>query len=123
MSETRNIAPVKLELFIAVVKNKKAAYYTSIVQSHQVNMQFHTPASGVNHLLLDSLGLSGKPRTLIVGTVRADEAQSLIDDFSETIAKGGEYNALAFTVSLTSVIGTLAYGFLSNDKRTVKEDA
>lgn len=119
MSETRNIAPVKLELFVAVVKNKKAAYYASIVQSHQVNMQFHTPASGVNHLILDSLGLSGKPRTLIVGTVRADEAQGLVDDFSQTIAKGGEYNALAFTIPLASVIGTLVYGFLSNEKTTV----
>lgn len=123
MNETKNIAPVKLELFIAVVKNSKAAYYASIVQSHQVNMQFHTPASGVNHLLLDSLGLTGKPRTLIAGTVRADEAQDLIDDFSETIAKGDEYNALAFTVSLTSVIGTLVYGFLSNEKTTVTKEA
>ena len=121
MSETRNIAPVKLELFIAVVKNKKAAYYSSIVQSHQVNMQFLTPASGVNHLILDSLGLTGTPRTLIVGVVRADEAQQLIDDFAETSAKGDEYNALAFTVSLTSVIGTLVYGFLGNEKTTVQQ--
>ncbi len=123
MSDTRNIAPVKLELFIAVVKNKKAAYYTSIVQSHQVNMQFHTPASGVNHLILNSLGLSGKPRTLIIGTVREDEAKGLIDDFSEKIAKGDEYNALAFTVPLSSIIGTLVFGFLSNEKTTVDKEA
>ena len=55
--------------------------------------------------------------------VRSDQAGPLIDLLEETFRKGKKYKGIAFTVPLTSVIGTLAYGFLSNDKRTVKEDA
>lgn len=118
--ETRNVAPVKLELFMAVVHNQKAAYYSSIIQSHQANMQFFTPCQGVTHMLLSSLGLTSSPKTLIAGVVREDEAQSLVDFFSETIAKGKDYKGIAFTIPLTSVIGTLVYGFLSNERTTVK---
>ncbi|MCR5326179.1 MAG: hypothetical protein K6E37_05440 [Bacteroidales bacterium] len=118
--ETRNIAPVKLELFIAVVHNKKAAYYSSVIQSHQANMQFSTPVSGVSHLLLSSLGLATAPKTLLASVVREDEAASLVDFFRETMVKGGDYKGIAFTVSLTSVIGTMVYGFLSNERTTVK---
>ena len=45
---------------------------------------------------------------------------SLLDD---TFRKGKDYKGIAFTVPFSSVIGTLTYGFLSNDKRTVKEEA
>ena len=107
--ETRNVAPVKLELFVAVVHNKKAAYYSSIIQSHQANAQFITPCSGVTHMLLSSLGLTPSPKTLLASVVRSDEAQGLED-----------YKGIAFTIPLTSVIGTLVYGFLSNERTTVK---
>ena len=51
--------------------------------------------------------------------VRADEAGSLIEQLDETFKKDKAYKGVAFTVRLTSVIGTLVYGFLANDKRTV----
>ncbi|MBO7603934.1 MAG: hypothetical protein J6S97_05905 [Bacteroidales bacterium] len=118
--ETRNVAPVKLELFVAVVHDKKASYYSSIIQSHQANIQFFTPCTGVTHLLLSSLGLTPSPKTLLASVVRSDEAQGLVDFFRDTIAKGKEYKGIAFTIPLTSVIGTLVYGFLSNERTTVK---
>ena len=86
MEDTRNIAPMKLELLLAVVHNDKARYYSSLIQSHQANLQLSVPAKGTTHLIL-----------------------------------GKGYKGIAFTIPMTSVIGTLAYGFLSNDKRTVKE--
>ena len=120
MEETRNIAPVRLELFIAIVHKSKAAYFSSLIRSHKVNMQFIAPAAGVTHLLLSSLGLSATPKTLLAGVVREDEAQNLVDTFGEGFAKGGEYKGIAFTTALTSVIGTLVYGFLSDERSTVK---
>lgn len=118
--EHRNVAPVKLELFVAVVRKTKAPFYSSIIRSHRVNLQLLTTASGVTHLLLNSLGLISEPKTLIAGVVREDEAQSVIDIFKEYFAKGGDYKGIAFTTELTSVIGTLVYGFLSDEKTTVK---
>ena len=122
MQEKHNIAPNKLELLMAVVHNTKAAYFSSIIQSHQANLQFSMPAKGTTHLILNYLGLSdNQPKSLVISIIRSDEAASLIGQLNETFQKGGEYKGIAFSVRLTSVIGTLVYGFLSNDKR-VKEE-
>ena len=112
---------MKLELLMAVVHNSKAAYFSSLIQSHKANLQLTVPAKGTTHLILDYLGLTEKPKSLIVSVVRADQAGALIELLDETFRK--DYKGVAYTVPLSSVIGTLVYGFLSNDKRIVKEDA
>lgn len=123
MAETRNIAPMKLELLLAVVHNDKAAYFSSLIQSHKANLQLTVPAKGTTHLILNYLGLTEMPKSLVMSVVRADKAASLIDLLDQTFKKGKNYKGIAFTVPMTSVIGTLVYGFLANDKRTVKEEA
>ena len=123
MEKTRNIAPMKLELLLAIVHDDKAAYFSSLIQSHQANLQLTMPAKGTTHLILDYLGLNERPKTLIVSVVRADQSEKLILLLDDLFKKGRDYKGLAFTVPMTSVIGTLVYGFLSNDKRTVKEEA
>lgn len=113
---------MKLEMLFLVVHNKKLAYYSSIVQSHQANLQFNTAAKGTTHLILNYLGMSSeRPKSLIMSIVRADEATSLIDQLKDNFDKGEDYKGVAFTVKLTSVIGTLAYGFLSNEKKVVQQ--
>lgn len=120
--QQRNIAPVKLELLMAIVHNNKLAYYSSIIQSYQANLQFTVAAKGTTHLILNYLGLSAdRPKSLIMSVVRSDEAGALIDLLKETFLKGGDYKGVAFTVRLTSTIGALAYGFLANEK-SVKEE-
>ena len=123
MSQTRNIAPMKLELLLAVVQSDKAKYFSSLISSHRANLQLSMPAKGTSHFILSYIGYTEKPKTLLLSVVRADEAGSLIEQLDETFRKGAEYKGVAFTVSLTSVIGTLVYGFLANDGRAVaKED-
>ena len=114
---------MKLELLLAVVHNNKSAYFQSLIQSHKANLQLTMPAKGTTHLILDYLGLTERPKTLIVSVVRQDEAGKLISLLDDTFRKGKDYKGIAFTVPFSSVIGTLTYGFLSNDKRTVKEEA
>ena len=123
MAQTRNIAPIKLEMLMAIVHNEKAAYYSSIIQSHQANLQFSMAAKGTTHLVLSYLGITEEPKTLLISLVRADQAPKLIELLDGTFKKGRNYKGIAYTIRLTSVIGTLVYGFLANDKRTVKEEA
>ena len=123
MEQTRNTAPMKLEMLLAVVHNDKVSYYSSLIQSHQANLRLTIPAQGTTHMLLSVLGLTERPKTLILSVVRSDQADSLISLLEETFQKGKDYKGIAFTVPMSSIIGTLAYGFLSNDKRTVKEEA
>ena len=114
---------MKLELLLAVVHNDKAAYFSSLIQSHKANLQLTVPAKGTTHLILNYLGLTEMPKSLVMSVVRADKAASLIDLLDQTFKKGKNYKGIAFTVPMTSVIGTLVYGFLANDKRTVKKEA
>ena len=123
MENTRNIAPMKLEVLVAIVHNDKAAYFTSLIQSHQANLHLTLPAKGTTHLILDYLGLTEKPKSLIASVVRADQSAKLVELLDMTFKKGKNYKGIAFTFPMTSVIGTLVYGFLSNEKRTVKEEA
>ena len=114
---------MKLEVILAIVHNEKAAYYSSLIQSSQANLHLTIPAKGTSHLILDYLGLTEKPKSLIISIVRADQSAGLIDLLDQTFKKGKNYKGVAFTVPMSSVIGTLVYGFLSNDRRTVKEKA
>ena len=113
---------MKLELLLAVVQNDKVAYFSSLIQSHQANLQLTVPAKGTTHLILDYLGLTDRPKSLVMSVVRAGESAKLIELLDDTFKKGKGYKGIAFTIPMTSVVGTLVYGFLSNDKRTVKKE-
>ena len=118
---TRNIAPVKLELLLAVVHTNKLNFFTNIISSHHANLQLTVPAKGTTHLIMSVLGYTETPKSLIVSVVRSDEAASLMEHLTETFQKGKELKGIAFTIRLTSLIGTQVYGFLANDLRTVKD--
>lgn len=122
MPETRNIAPMKLEVVVAIVHDNKKAYYSSLIQAHQANIQFTIPCKGTSHFLLGYLGLNERPKTLIASVVREDQSKDLIDILNDNFQKGKDYKGVAFTIPFSSMIGTLAYGFLSNEK-IVKEEA
>ncbi len=113
---------MRLEMLFAVVHNDKVAYYSSLIQSHKANLQLSVAAKGTTHLVLDYLGLTERPKTMIMSMVRADQAASLIEALDEQFKKGKNYKGLAFTLPLSSIIGTRAYGFLSDDQRTVKQE-
>ena len=98
MAGTRNIAPMKLELLMAIVHNEKAAYYSSIIQKHQAKLQFSMAAKGTTHLVLSYLGLTEQPKTLLISVVRSDQAPKLIELLDETFKKGKTYKGVAFTV-------------------------
>lgn len=117
MSTDKNIAPIKLELLFVIAHNKKQAYISSLIQSLQSNLQFTVPCKGTTHLILNYLGLIDRPKTLVMSVIREDQAAEIMAVLQETFHKGGDYKGVAFTVPFSSMIGTLAYGFLSNEKQ------
>lgn len=107
----------RLELIITVVSRDKAEYYVDLIQSFEVNMQMVALANGTADAnTLSLLGLTDTEKAVLIGVIQQNRIKDMcavLDDKFRTI-KGGK--GIAFTVPLTSVIGKLIYGFLSNNK-------
>ena len=113
----------RLKLLITVVGRSKAEYYLDLIQSFKVNMQMVALANGTaNAKMLGLLGLSDNNEKAVIFSVIQEEqipkALAELENRFNTIKDG---KGISFTVPLTSVIGALIYGFLSDNRLMVKE--
>ncbi|MBR0224255.1 MAG: hypothetical protein IJL93_08290 [Bacteroidales bacterium] len=118
----KNIAPEKLELLVAIVNAQKVRYYTNLIQSSEANLQLVVQASGTSEkAIMNYLGLNQDTRQAIFSVVRQDKVKDLLELLDEKFSTLKDGGGIAVTVPLSSIIGALTYGFLSNDKRTIKQ--
>ena len=119
----RNVSPHKLELLITVVQRKKASFYIDLIQSFDANMQLSIPAQGTaDREILRYLGLTDTDKTAIFSVVREDRLEALTETLEQKFRSIKDGEGVAAAIPFTSMIGTLLFGFLSNDSRTVKEE-
>lgn len=107
----------RLELLITIVSRSKAEYYLDLIQSFNVNMQTSVLAHGTaDAKTMSLLGLTDNEKTVIFSVIQQNkipDAMHALDLKFKTIKDG---KGVACTVPLTSVIGKLIYGFLSNNE-------
>ena len=112
----------KLKLLMTIIPRKKAEYYTDLIQSFDVNMQMVALANGTAPAsMIGRLGLVDTEKAVIFSIIqesKIEDAMNTLEDKFQTIKDG---KGVAFTIPLTSVIGKLIYGFLSNNKLMIKE--
>lgn len=112
----------KLELLITVVNRKKSEFYQDLLLSFEVNMQVAVHARGTASMqMLSLLGLEDTPKTVIFSFIREDKLQDALATLENKFQTIKDGRGVAYTVPLSSVIGVAAFGFLSNNVRTVKE--
>ena len=112
----------RLKLLVTIVGRNKAEYYLDLIQSFDVNVQCVVVAHGTaNESTLELLGLCDSEKVVILSVIQENkipDALCALDEKFKSI-KGGK--GVACTIPLTSVIGALIYGFLSDNRETVKE--
>ena len=122
-NKSNKVSSNKLKLLITIVSRNKAEFYLDLIQSFDVNMQVVMLGNGMApKSMLELLGLAHNEKAVIcsvIGENKISDALHEIDNKFNTIKDG---KGIAFTIPLTSVIGTLIYGFLSNNKMAVKEE-
>lgn len=113
----------RLELLITTVNRSKTEFYLDLLQSFDVNMQFVALAHGTaDEKMLARFGLTDSDKTVIFSVIQENklkDALAALDNKFRTIKNG---KGVAYAVPLSSVIGTLIFGFLSDNRMAVKEN-
>lgn len=120
----KNISSEKLEILITIVNRKKAEYFADLIQSFDVNFQFLVLGEGTASEQLKSLlGLTSSEKMVIFSVISHSKVRTALATLEDKFNSIKDGKGIAFTIGLSSVIGRSIYGFLSNNKNTIKEEA
>ena len=125
---TKKTTPVndgfrKLKILITVVNRSKTEFFMDLLTAYEVNLQTAVLAQGTAHSeTLKMLGLADNDKSVIFSVVREDKCTEILHGLEDKFHSVRNGKGIAFTVPLTSVIGTAIYGFLSNNKSVIKEE-
>ncbi len=117
---SQNIAPDRLMLLVTVVQKGKGTFFSDYLQTFEANLQVCVVGTGTAQTdLVEFLGLKDNKRSIIFSIVREDRLNAIMEALEERFQTINRKTGIAFAVPLSSVIGKLSYGFLSNDKRVI----
>ena len=120
---THKITENKLELLITVVNRSKAEFFADLIQSFDVNMQFVALGEGTADAdMLNLLGLASSEKAIIFSVIRSDNVLKALAKIEKTFKTVKNGKGIAYTIPMSSVIGVSVFGFLSNNRMTVKEE-
>jgi len=113
----------KLELLVTVVNKNKAEFFADLLSGFDINFQTIVRARGTaNAEILSLLGLENLPKAVIFSVVRADKLKDALAALEDKFKTVKDASGVAYSIPLASVIGVAAFGFLSNNEQTVKEE-
>ena len=116
-----NLAPERLVLLVTVVNKGKGTFFADFLKTFDVNLQMSFVGSGTaRSALIELLGLKDNRRSIIFSVVRAERVDAILAALEERFQSVNSGTGIAFTMPLSSVIGKLSYGFLSNETRLVE---
>ena len=116
-------APNRLALLVTIVQKGKGTFFADFLQTFDANLQISVVGTGTAQSdLVEFLGLKDNKRSVIFSVVREDRVDKIFEALQERFQTVNNGTGISFTIPLTSVIGKLSYGFLSNERRVVKGD-
>ena len=118
-----NLAPNRLVLLVTIVNKGKGTFFADFLKTFEANLQMCFVAEGTARSdWIEFLGLKDNRRSVILSVVKADRVDSILTALDERFHTINSGTGIAFTVPLSSVIGRLTYGFLSNEPRLIEEE-
>lgn len=118
-----SISPHRLMLLVTIVDKGKGTFFSEYLKTFDANLQICVVGTGTARGdLVEFLGLKDSRRSIIFSVVREERLDAIMEALQERFVTVNRSRGVAFTVPLTSVIGKLSYGFLSNERRIAKGD-
>lgn len=117
-----NVAPHKLMMLITVVQKGKGTFFADFIKTFDANLQIAIVGTGTaDDNLVEFLGLKDNRRSIILSIVRQERVDEIMEALEERFHTVNNDKGISFAMPLSSVIGKLSYGFLSNDQRMVEK--
>ncbi len=121
VSEGHALDTGRLEMVVVIINRPKTDFYMDLMQGFEVNLSLSVPAEGTAGAeLREVLGLANTDKNVLLGFVREDRSDELLDVLRKKFRTIGGGKGIAFTVPLTGVIGVMVYGFLSNNEKLAR---
>lgn len=115
-------APKKLKLLVTIVERNKTEFYVDVLEDFEVNLQMIVYGKGTaEKKATQFLGFGDESKGIILSIVREDKISHIIDTLEEKFEKVKHGKGIAFSISLTSVIGVMIYQFLTNHQENFKK--
>ncbi len=112
-----------LKLLVTVVNRNKAEYYADLLQSFEVNLQLTVSAEGTaDASMLELLGLTDSRKSVIFSVIQQNRLPDALYALENRFSAVRDGKGIAFAIPLSSVMGALLYGFLSNNKSMVRTE-
>ncbi|MBQ7153601.1 MAG: hypothetical protein IJR83_06680 [Clostridia bacterium] len=110
----------KLSVLVTIVNRRKADFYTDIIQSYDANLQMLVAGEGTLKILSqDLLNLVSIPKTIIFSVIQKKQEEKILVTLEDKFNSIKDGEGIAFTIPMSSVIGKLVYGFLSNQQNLI----
>lgn len=121
MAGMGNLAPKRLVLLVTVVNKGKGTFFADFLKTFEANMQMCFVADGTAHSdLIELMGIKDNKRSVIFSVVKADLVDTVFAALEERFHSINSDTGIAFTIPMSSVVGKMAYGFLSNEPRLIE---
>ncbi|MBR3036009.1 MAG: hypothetical protein IKI54_01780 [Lachnospiraceae bacterium] len=118
MNTAGNIAPERLMLLVTVVQKGKGTFFADLLQTYDVNLQVSFTGTGTARQdLIEFLGLKDNRRTVLFSIVREEKLDAILEALESRFYSVNGKTGIAFAIPLSSVIGKMSYGFMSNDRQ------
>ena len=107
----------RLEVLVTVVNRRKAEFFADLIESFGVSFQWLVTGEGtMKFRTLDRPELVGTPKMVIFSVIRSQDEEKILTVLGEKFDTVRDGEGIAYAVPMSSVIGKLVYGFLSNQK-------
>ena len=108
---------VKKKLLFTIVERVKVDFYLDVLEGYEVNFQTVIYGKGTApNELLGMLGITSDDKALILSVIKEDKEKDILYSYKEKYFKTRHGKGIAFTVPISSMIGVMAYQFLSNNQ-------